>query len=277
MQRGRRTQPRREAQGSLCYPPGMTQETNRTEKQTGNGQGSRVGEGRSAIVTGASKGIGFAVAEALAQEGYRVTITSRRADEIEQAAGQIGAGTRGVVCDVRDPAAVQRVVDEHVAECGGLDVLFVNAGVGKFANVADLTIEQWQDMIDTNLSGAFYTVKAAIPALGQGGGYIFTLSSLAGKNPLPGGAAYNASKFGLTGLSEVLNLDLRQHDIKVTQIMPGSVATHFGGHTPNEDDFWKIQPEDIAQLTVDLLRMPARTLPSRVEVRPTRPDQKPKK
>ncbi|PTA66982.1 SDR family oxidoreductase [Deinococcus arcticus] len=227
--------------------------------------------GKSAFITGASKGIGRAVAQALVGEGYSVTITSRHQPEIEGVAAELGAQARGVACDVKDPQAVQAAVDAHVAAFGGLDVLFVNAGVGHFASVADLSIEQWQDVIDTNLSGAFYTVKAAIPALSQRGGYIFTLSSLAGKNPFAGGAAYNASKFGLNGLSEVLMLDLRDRGIKVTQIMPGSVATHFGGHTPGEQDAWKIQPEDLAQLTVDLLRMPARTLPSRVEVRPSRP------
>lgn len=231
---------------------------------------------KSAFVTGASKGIGLAVAQALAAEGYAVTLTSRKQDEVEAAAQQVGGGARGVVCDVRDPAAVQSAVDAHVGAFGGLDVLFVNAGVGVFGNVEDLSIEDWQAMIDTNLSGAFYTVKAAIPALKQGGGYIFTLSSLAGRNAMPGGGGYNASKFGLNGLSEVMNLDLRQHDIKVTQIMPGSVATEFGGHQPTDADAWKIQPEDLAQLTVDLLKMPARTLPSRVEVRPARPDKKPK-
>ncbi|MDR6220453.1 SDR family oxidoreductase [Deinococcus soli (ex Cha et al. 2016)] len=230
---------------------------------------------KSAFITGASKGIGHAVAQALIADGYAVTITSRNADEIAQVAAELGAGARGVACDVKEPRAVQAAVDAHVAAFGGLDVLFVNAGVGHFGNVADLSIEQWQDVIDTNLSGAFYTVKAAIPALSARGGYIFTLSSLAGKNPLPGGGAYNASKFGLNGLSEVLNLDLRDRGIKVTQIMPGSVATHFGGHTPDQDkDAWKIQPEDLAQLTVDLLHMPERTLPSRVEVRPSRPPKK---
>lgn len=227
----------------------------------------------SAFVTGASKGIGYEVARSLTAAGYAVTITSRNEQEINEAAKNIGGQTRGVVCDVRDPAALERAVAAHTDAFGGLDVLFVNAGVGNFANVADMTIEQWQDVIDTNLSGAFYTIKAGIPALKKRGGYIFTLSSLAGKNPFAGGAAYNASKFGLNGLSEVLTLDLRQHDIKVTQIMPGSVATHFAGHTPSDADAWKIQPEDIAQLTVDLLNMPARTLPSRVEVRPSKPSK----
>lgn len=230
---------------------------------------------KSALITGASKGIGLSVARALIADGYAVTITSRNATEIEQVAAELGADARGVACDVKDPAAVQAEVDAHVQTFGGLDVLFVNAGVGHFGNIADLSIQEWQDVIDTNLSGAFYTVKAAIPALSQRGGYIFTLSSLAGKNPLPGGGAYNASKFGLNGLSEVMNLDLRDRGIKVTQIMPGSVATHFAGHTPDaEKDAWKIQPEDLAQLTVDLLHMPQRTLPSRVEVRPSRPPKK---
>ena len=142
---------------------------------------------KSAFITGASKGIGEAVAQALVGAGYAVTITSRSDREITAAAEKIGQGTRGVVCDVKDPAAVQREVDAHVAAFGGLDVLFVNAGVGHFANVEDMTLEQWQDVIDTNLSGAFYTIKAAIPALKAQGGYIFTLSSLAGKNPFAGG------------------------------------------------------------------------------------------
>lgn len=229
---------------------------------------------KSAFITGASKGIGYAVAEALVKDGYSVTITSRNEMEVQKAAQQLGSKARGVVCDVKDYQALQEAVEVHTGIYGGLDVLFVNAGVGEFASVLDLSVEQWQNVIDTNLSGAFYTVKAALPALKQRGGYIFTLSSLAGINPFAGGAAYNASKFGLNGLTEVLMLELRSHDIKVTQIMPGSVSTYFNGHTPSEADAWKIQPEDIAQLTVDLLHMPARTLPSRIEVRPSKPAKK---
>lgn len=229
---------------------------------------------KSAFVTGASKGIGYAVAQALVNEGYSVTITSRNEMEVKAAAQQLGSKARGVVCDVKDYQALQEAVEVHTDIYGGLDVLFVNAGVGEFASVLDLSVEQWQNVIDTNLSGAFYTVKAALPALKQKGGYIFTLSSLAGVNPFAGGSAYNASKFGLNGLSEVLMLELRQYDIKVTQIMPGSVSTYFNGHTPSGAEAWKIQPEDIAQMTVDLLRMPARTLPSRIEVRPSKPAAK---
>lgn len=230
--------------------------------------------GKSAFITGASKGIGYAVAQALAQAGYGVSITSRHAQDIQEAARSIGPEVRGVVCDVKDPKALQREVDAHVAAFGGLDVLFVNAGVGQFASFEDLSLQQWQEVLDTNLSGAFYTVKAALGALKKRGGYIFTLSSLAGRNPFAGGAAYNASKFGLNGLSEVMMLELRQYDIKVTQIMPGSVATHFNGHTPGPDDAWKIQPQDIAQLTLDLLNMPAGALPSRIELRPSKPPKK---
>lgn len=229
---------------------------------------------KSALITGGSKGIGYATAEALVQEGYRVTITSRNQQEIEAAASQLGEGTRGVVCDVRDLASVEQVTKAHAEAFGGLDVLFVNAGVGHFAPIQDLSAEDWQAVIDTNLTGAFFTVKAAIPYLKDSHGYVITLSSLAAKNPFAGGGAYNASKFGLNGLSEVMMLDLRPLNIKVTQIMPGSVATYFGGHTPSEQDAWKIQPEDIAELVVDLLKMPARTLPSRVEVRPAQPPRK---
>lgn len=231
---------------------------------------------KSAFITGGSKGIGYATAEALVNKGYAVTITSRTEAEIKAAAEQLGDKARGVVCDVRDAAALQRAVNEHVAAFGGLDVLFVNAGLGKFANVKEMSVEDWDTVLQTNLSGAFYTVKAAIPTLASSDdAYIFLLSSLAGKNPFEGGAAYNASKFGMNGLSEVLNLDLRKDDIKVTQIMPGSVSTHFYGNNPDENDAWKIQPEDIAQLIGDLLDVPRRTLPSRVEVRPSRPDKKP--
>ena len=235
--------------------------------------------GKSAFITGGSKGIGYATAEALLKAGYQVTVTSRKSDEIQAAATALGEGAktqqiRGEVCDVRDFAAVQAAVDAHVQAFGGLDVLFVNAGMGHFAPVQDMTPEQWSEVIDTNLTGAFYTVKAAIPALSRSQGYVILLSSLAGKNPFAGGSAYNASKFGMNGFSEAIMLDLRPLGIKVSQIMPGSVATHFGGHTPTEPDAWKIQSEDLAQIVLDLLEMNPRTLPSRIEVRPAQPPRK---
>ncbi|ADI15803.1 SDR family oxidoreductase [Truepera radiovictrix] len=235
-------------------------------------------QGKTALITGGSKGIGYGVAEALVREGMNVTITARTQSEVEAAAERlsgVGPGRAlGLTCNVRNFDEQRAVVEETVSTFGGLDVLVANAGVGHFAPVDELSLEQWHDVIDTNLTGVFYSVKAALDALKKGGGYVITISSLAGRNPMPGGAAYNASKFGLNGFSEAVMLDLRQHDIKVSYIMPGSVATHFNGHTPSEADAWKIQPEDIAEITLMLLKMPARTLPSRVEVRPSKPPTK---
>lgn len=229
----------------------------------------------SALVTGGSKGIGLAIAEALVKRGARVVITSRNAQELEVAAAQLNAlgGGKAVamVSDARDYASLEAAVQATVTNFGGLDVLIANAGVGIFKPVQDLTLEDWDAVIDTNLTGVFYSVKASVPELSKRKGYIINLSSLAGKNPFKMGAAYNASKFGLNGFSEAIMLDLRPLGIKVSQIMPGSVATYFNDHTPSDADAWKIQPEDIAQIVVDLLEMPERTLPSRVEVRPSQP------
>ncbi len=234
--------------------------------------------GKTALITGGSKGIGYGVAEALVREGVNVTITARNQSEVEGAAKALteqGPGRAlGLACNVRSHEEQVAVVEQTVAEFGGLDALVANAGVGHFASISEMTAEQWSDVIDTNLTGVFYSVKASLDALKEGGGYIITISSLAGRNPMAGGAAYNASKFGLNGFSEAIMLDLRQDDVRVSHIMPGSVATHFGGHTPSDEDAWKIQPEDIADLVVSLLKMPERTLPSRVEVRPSKPPTK---
>jgi 3-oxoacyl-[acyl-carrier protein] reductase len=231
--------------------------------------------GKVALVTGGSKGIGYAVAEALVQRGAAVVITARNAAELETAAGNLNALNAGkavaVTSDARDYTSLERAVAQAVSSFGGLDVLVANAGVGIFKPVHELSLEDWNAVIDTNLTGVFYSVKAAVPELQKRRGYIFNISSLAGKNPFAKASAYNASKFGLNGFSESIMLDLRPLGIKVTQIMPGSVATHFAGHTPSDADAWKIQPEDLAQIVVDLLEMPERTLPSRVEVRPSQP------
>ena len=228
-----------------------------------------------ALVTGGSKGIGLSIAEALVKRGAGVVITARAASELEAAAAQLNALGVGkavaVVADARDYASLEAAVQASVTHFGGLDVLIANAGVGIFKPVQDLSLEDWDAVIDTNLTGVFYSVKASVPELAKRKGYIINLSSLAGKNPFKLGAAYNASKFGLNGFTEAIMLDLRPLGIKVSQVMPGSVATYFGGHTPSEADAWKIQPEDIAQIVIDLLEMPARTLPSRVEVRPSQP------
>jgi len=242
-------------------------------KQSG---AKRSQSGKVAIVTGSSKGIGYAIAEALVGAGASVTVSARNTEEVSAAAVRLsglGKGRAlGVPCDVRQPAEVAELVRRTVAGFGGLDILVNNAGVGHFSPVADLSIEHWQQTIETNLSGVFYCCREAIPHLRRrGGGWIINIASLAGKNPLAGGTAYNASKFGLVGFSEALLLDVRHDNIRVSYLMPGSVATYFNDHTPSGADAWKIQPEDVAQVVLSLLEVPGRTMPSRVELRPTRP------
>jgi 3-oxoacyl-[acyl-carrier protein] reductase len=232
--------------------------------------------GKVAVVTGGSKGIGYAIAEALVRAGAGVVISARDAEEVAAASSRLNAlgkgRAAGVPCDVRRPEAVAELIRRSVAEFGGLDILVNNAGVGHFAPVADMPVERWQQMIDTNLSGAFYCSRAAIPHLRRrGGGWIINIGSLASKNPIAGGTAYNASKFGLLGMSEAMMLDVRHDNIRVSCLMPGSVATRFNDHVPGDADAWKIQPEDVAGVVLSLLEVPGRTMPSRVELRPTRP------
>jgi NAD(P)-dependent dehydrogenase (short-subunit alcohol dehydrogenase family) len=162
---------------------------------------------------------------------------------------------------------VKAVIDHF----GQVDVLVANAGVGHFAPIDTMSEKDWKETIDTNLTGVFNTVKAGVEALKKSKGYIITIASLAGTNFFENGAAYNASKFGLVGFTQAIMLDLRKYGIKVTTIMPGSVATYFNDHRPNEADAWKIQPEDIGQMILDLLHMHPRTLPSKIEVRPSIP------
>lgn len=231
-----------------------------------------------AFVTGGSKGIGYGVAAALSEKGVRVGITSRHLEEAEKAAKEITANGKGEViglkADVRDFESQKSAIEKVADKWGQLDILVANAGIGHFGSIEDLTPEQWQQTIDTNLTGVFYSLKASVPYLKKSKGYIFTISSLAGTNFFAGGSAYNASKFGVTGFTQAAMLDLRNYDIKVTTIMPGSVATHFNDNTPSEEDSWKIQSEDIGELVVDLLKMNQRALPSKIEIRPTKPPQK---
>lgn len=231
-----------------------------------------------ALITGGSKGIGLGIAEILLEAGLRVAVTSRSAEVAQTTADQLNAKypgkALGIASDVRDLAAEQQAVEQVVAHFGQLDVLVANAGLGHFAPIQDLTPEQWQSTIDTNLTGVFHSVKAAIPALKDTEGYIITIASLAGTNFFPTASAYNASKFGLVGFTQAIMLDLRHDGIKVSTIMPGSVATEFNNHNPSDADAWKIQPEDIGQMVADLLRMHPRTLPSKVEVRPSRPPKR---
>lgn len=233
-------------------------------------------EGKVAFITGGSKGIGYGVAEALLKLNMKVAITSRSLKNAEEAAKKLGKSDSvlPLEADVRNYESQKKAIDEVVKKWGHLDVLIANAGVGHFGNIQELSPEDWKETIDTNLTGVFYSVKAAVDALTSSEGYVITISSLAGTNFFAGGAAYNASKFGLTGFSQAIMLDLRDKGVKVSTIMPGSVATHFNNHQPNEQDAWKIQPEDIGELVTDLLKMNPRTLPSKIEVRPSQPPKK---
>lgn len=232
-------------------------------------------QSKTALITGGSKGIGLGIAEAMARQHMKVAITSRHFDEAQAAAKHLislGAESAlAIECDVRDFDAQQNAVREVLADWGQLDVVIANAGVGYFAPIDKMSQEQWHEIIDINLTGAFYTLQASVDALKASKGYLITLASLAGTNFFANGAAYNASKFGLVGFTQAAMLDLRPYGIKVSTIMPGSVATHFNGHVPDDKDGWKIQPEDIGQIVIDLLKMNPRTLPSKIEVRPSMP------
>lgn len=233
-------------------------------------------ENKTALITGGSKGIGYGVAKSLLQMGYKVAVTSRSLSSAEKAADKLGNHGEiiGLEADVRDFESQKKAVQQLMEKWGKLDVLVANAGIGNFGSVEDLSVEDWKDTIDTNLNGVFYSIKACVEALKKTEGYIITISSLAGTNFFAGGAAYNASKFGVTGFTQAVMLDLRDKGVKVSTIMPGSVATYFNDHEPSEEDAWKIQIEDIGELVADLLKMNPRTLPSKIEVRPSRPPKK---
>jgi hypothetical protein len=227
-----------------------------------------------AVVTGGTKGIGRAVAESLLKEGAQVFTCARKEDELRRCVEEIN--THGAVCDVRDENQVRAMFDECVRVFGGVDILVNNAGVGIFGKtVEEMSSDEFRLILETNLFGVFHCCHAAIPLMKQrGGGYIFNISSLAGTNAHPKMAAYNASKFGLNGFSEALMQEVRYDNIKVSYIMPGSVNTHFGGDEPREENSWQLQSEDIAQVVIDLLKFNERALPSRVEIRPSKPPKR---
>src|ERR1044072_5036195 len=230
---------------------------------------------KTAVVTGGTKGIGRAIAKSLVDAGANVAITARNRDEITKAVSQINRRSRGMakgyVCDVRDYNQVKSLF----SEIGAIDILINNAGVGIFSSVESMSVEDFRTGLETNVFVVFYCCHEAIPLMKQrGGGYIINISSLAGANAHPQMAAYNASKFGLNGFSEALMQEVRHERIKVSYIMPGSVNTEFGGDTVSEEKAWQLQPEDIARVVIGLLAQDERSLPSRVEIRPSRPPKK---
>jgi 3-oxoacyl-[acyl-carrier protein] reductase len=234
--------------------------------------------GKTALITGGTKGIGLGIAEKMIAAGMNVVITGRDDASTSEVAKELSAKgpgrAIGVGADAKKMEDQVRSVQAALDNFGSIDVLIANAGVGHFASIEDMTPEQWNETIDLNLTGVFYSVKAALEAIKKSQGYIITIASLAGTNFFPTASAYNASKFGLVGFTQAIMLDLRQYGVKCTTIMPGSVATYFNNHTPSEADAWKIQPEDLGQMVMDLLAMHPRTLPSKIEVRPSMPPKK---
>lgn len=230
-------------------------------------------DGKIVLITGGTKGIGYGIAEALVEANANVAITGRSQNDADAAVVSLNSRGKGeaigIAADVRSPVHQQNVMAAILQKWGKLDVLIANAGVGHFASIEDITPEQWHETIDINLTGVFFSIKYALPELKKTKGYIITMASLAGTNFFAGASAYNASKFGLVGFTQAVMLDVRSHGVKVTTIMPGSVATNFNNHTPSPADAWKIQPEDIGQMVIDLLKMNPRTLPSKIEVRPS--------
>ncbi len=234
-------------------------------------------EGKTAIVTGGTRGIGRAIAEALLDEGVSVCVTARVGSEIEQTRKELGplGQVTGFQADVRDYDQVKALIAHTVKELGGLDILINNAGIGIFETVEQTSPEDFRAVLETNVLGVFYCCHEAIPQMKKrGGGYIINISSLAGVNAHPRMAAYNASKFGLNGFSEALMQEVRHDNIKVSYIMPGSVNTEFGGDSPSDEKSWQLTPQDIAQVVIDLLHHDDRSLPSRVEIRPSKPPKR---
>jgi 3-oxoacyl-[acyl-carrier protein] reductase len=238
------------------------------------------------LVTGGTRGIGFAIARMLVSEGASVVICGTNAEGVDKAVQALQAESpskvKGKVADVSDYEKVRALFDFVDRECGGLDVLVNNAGVGQFAKVQEATPELWESVLSTNLTGTFYCSREALLRFGKSasdgprGGHIVNISSLAGRNAFGAGAAYNASKFGVNGFSEALMLDARYENVRVTVVAPGSVATQFGGPTgvPAAGHEWKVWPEDVADIVRMALSMPRRAMVSYVEVRPSKPPRR---
>lgn len=235
--------------------------------------------GKVAVVTGGSRGIGLAIARALLERGAKVAMTATSAAALRDAARELEHGSGGdavlpVCADVRRYGEVEQAMEAAVRRFGGIDVLVNNAGIGVFRRVAEMSLDEWQRVIDTNLTGVFHCCRAALPHLrARGGGWIINVSSLASVNAFPEAAAYCASKAGLNAFSEALMQEVRHEGVRVAYVMPGSVRTGFSGRAQGDDE-WKLAPDDVAQVVVDLIAHPARSLPSRVEIRPSAPPKK---
>jgi 3-oxoacyl-[acyl-carrier protein] reductase len=232
--------------------------------------------GKVALVTGATKGIGLAIAEALAAAGASVAVSARTADDVRSVAARLAEDAAGdvvgIACDVADPEACARLVADTVARLGRLDILVNNAGLGIFKSIKDLTVEEWRAQIDVNLGGVFYCSKAALPHLSAtGDGWIINIGSLASRNTFPGGTGYNASKFGLLGMTEAMMLDVRYDDVRASIVMPGSVNTWFSGREPAAERDWRLQADDCALAVMQLLAYPKEAHVSRIEMRPSQP------
>ncbi len=232
-------------------------------------------EKKIAYITGGTKGIGFGIAQVLLRNGINVAISGRKLEDAQKAAKLLSENSGevlGISSDVRNFEDEKNAVSETVRKFGRLDYVIANAGLGIFKPVDELSVEDWNAMIDTNLTGVFHTMKASVEELKKTEGYFISISSLAGTNFFEKGSGYNASKFGVVGFTQAAMTDLRRYGIKVSTIMPGSVSTYFNGNEPSEKDAWKIQPEDLGEVVMDILRMNPRVLPSKIEIRPLKPN-----
>lgn len=228
--------------------------------------------GKVAIVTGSTKGIGLAIVERMINEGMSVVVNSRTADDVQAVTDGLGNKAIGIACDVADPEACARLVEETVERFGQLDILVNNAGLGVFKPISEMSIEEWQLQINVNLGAVFYLSKAALPYLSAtGDGLIINIGSLASRNTFASGTGYNASKFGLLGMSEAMMLDVRHDDVRVSIVMPGSVNTHFNNHEMSAERSWKLEADDCALAVMQLLEFPKEAHVSRVEMRPSQP------
>lgn len=231
-------------------------------------------ENKVAYITGGTKGVGYGIAKILLENGVSVAFTGRRKEDVEKVENELkqySPNVLGLISDVKNLEDESNAVKSIIEKFGRLDFVIANAGLGIFKPVDELSSEEWNDMIETNLTGVFYTLKASVEELKKTEGYYITISSLAGANFFENGAGYNASKFGVVGFTQAAMIDLRKYNIKSTVIMPGSIATNFNGNTPSEKDAWKIQPEDMGSLVLDILKMNPRVLPSKIEFRATKP------